>query len=97
MAEHWQEVLLAFGVLSPMISFWVLVFYGPKLGKPASGWFTVVMGMGIPLACATAVGYHWWFVAGDAARTALTEASLSHFRLFALIILWFSSKVAQSI
>jgi len=72
MGQHWQEVFLACGVLSPMISFWMLVFFGPKMGKPAAGWFAVVFGMGIPLALASAVTCHWWFIADDALRASLT-------------------------
>ncbi len=59
MANHSYELALALGVLSPLISFWVLVFFGPKLGKPLSGWFGVLMGMGVPLALATYVLLGW--------------------------------------
>ena len=72
MGEHTYEICLALGVLSPMIGFWLLVFFGPKMGKPASGWFTVVMGMGVPLALATYVLLGWWG-ADDATRASLTE------------------------
>jgi hypothetical protein len=50
MANHSYELALALGVLSPLISFWILVFFGPKMGKPLSGWFGVALGMGVPLA-----------------------------------------------
>jgi len=57
--NHSYELVLAFGVLSPLVSFWLLVFWGSKLGKPAAGWTAVVLGMGIPLACATYVLIGW--------------------------------------
>jgi len=59
MTEHSYELVLALGVLSPLLSFWILVFGGPKLGKPAAGWTAVVLGMGVPLACATYVLIGW--------------------------------------
>ncbi len=59
MMEHSLELALALGVLSPLISFWVLVFWGPKLGKPAAGWTAVVLGMGVPLVIATYVLIGW--------------------------------------
>jgi NADH-quinone oxidoreductase subunit L len=59
MTDHSYELALALGVLSPLVSFWLLVFWGPKLGKPAAGWTTVILGMGIPLACATYVLIGW--------------------------------------
>ncbi len=60
MTGHTYEILLAAGILSPFISFWLLVFFGAKMGKPASGWFGVVLGMGVPLVCATIVLISWW-------------------------------------
>jgi len=72
MAEHTYEILLALGVLSPFVSFWLLVFFGSKLGKPASGWLAVVLGMGVPLVLATVVLIGW--MGEDAAsKTQLTE------------------------
>ena len=59
MASHTYEILLALGVLAPFISFWVLVFFGPRIGKPAAGWFAVALGMGVPLICATWVLLGW--------------------------------------
>ncbi len=59
MGEHTYEILLALGVLSPMVSFWLLVFFGPKMGKPGAGWFAVVLGMGVPLVLATIVLVGW--------------------------------------
>ncbi|MCH8853354.1 MAG: NADH-quinone oxidoreductase subunit L, partial [Planctomycetes bacterium] len=59
MESHSYEILLALGVLSPFVSFWILVFFGPRLGKPAAGWVAVVLGMGIPLVLATYVLIGW--------------------------------------
>ena len=59
MAEHYYEILLAIGVVSPFVGFWTLVFFGPKLGKPLSGWFAVVVGMGVPLVMASMVLVGW--------------------------------------
>jgi NADH-quinone oxidoreductase subunit L len=67
------ELALALGILSPFVSFWILVFFGPRLGKPAAGWLGVVMGMGIPLACATYVLISWWFFEDPASRSQLTD------------------------
>ena len=57
--SHTYEILLALGILAPMVSFWLLVLFGPKMGKPASGWFGVVLGMGVPLLFATIVLVGW--------------------------------------
>ncbi|UCE60977.1 MAG: NADH-quinone oxidoreductase subunit L [Phycisphaerales bacterium] len=59
MNGHTYEILLALGVLAPFVSFWILVFFGPKMGKPGAGWFGVVMGMGIPLVLAIIVLVGW--------------------------------------
>jgi NADH-quinone oxidoreductase subunit L len=59
MASHSYELLLALGVLLPLLSFWALVFFGPKLGKPAAAWFAVVFGMGVPLLLSTWVLIGW--------------------------------------
>ncbi len=72
MTSHTYEILLAMGVLSPFISFWILVFWGPKLGKPVAGWTAVVLGMGVPLLCATWV-LLGWCGADEATRASLTE------------------------
>jgi NADH-quinone oxidoreductase subunit L len=71
MTASWYEILLALGVLSPLVSFWVLVFAGPRLGKPRAGWTAVVLGMGVPLLLATIVLVGWWFES-PAERAALT-------------------------
>ena len=70
--SHTYEILLALGLLSPMVSFWLLVLFGSKLGKPGAGWFGVVLGMGVPLVLSTIVLVGWW---GDdpATRASLTE------------------------
>jgi NADH-quinone oxidoreductase subunit L len=57
--NHTYEICLALGVLAPFVSFWLLVFFGPKLGKPLSGWVAVALGMGVPLALATYVLIGW--------------------------------------
>ncbi len=72
MAEHSLEIALALGVLSPFVSFWLLVFFGPKLGKPLAGWTAVVLGMGVPLALATWVLMQWLGM-DAAARATLAE------------------------
>ena len=59
MAEHSYEIALSLGVLSPFVSFWILLFWGPKLGKPLAGWTAVVLGMGVPLLMATYVLIGW--------------------------------------
>ncbi len=72
MNGHTYEIFLALGVLSPFISFWLLVFFGPKLGKPWAGWCAVILGMGVPLAMASIVLWGW--LGEDAAsRAMLTE------------------------
>ena len=73
---HTYEILLALGILSPMIGFWVLVLFGPKLGKPGAGWLGVVMGMGIPLVLATYVLVNWWWGEDAASRALLEENAL---------------------
>ncbi len=60
MTQHSYEIALALGILSPLVSFWILVFFGPRLGKPASGWVGVILGMGVPLALATYVLLGWY-------------------------------------
>lgn len=75
MPSHTYELLLALGVLSPMVSFWLLVFFGPRLGKPAAGWLAVVLGMGVPLICASVVLYGWWFDADAVTRLQLTDGA----------------------
>ncbi len=72
MANHSYEILLALGVLSPLVSFWLLVFFGSKLGKPASGWVAVVLGMGVPLILATIVLVSWLGEVKSGSAAALT-------------------------
>jgi len=74
MAQHSYEIALSVGVFSPMVSFWILVFFGPKFGKPAAGWFALVLGMGVPLACATYV-LLGWLGAMDAGQSAALTAN----------------------
>ena len=71
MGNHSYEIALALGILSPFASFWILVFFGPRLGKPTAGWFAVVLGMGVPLAMATYVLLGWLGL-DPAARDQLT-------------------------
>ena len=52
------ENYLLIGVLVPFISFWVLMLFGPRLGKPLAGWVTVAaMGISCILATVTLVPY----------------------------------------
>ncbi len=73
MANHTYEILLALGVLSPFVGFWLLVFFGPKLGKPTAGWIAVLLGMGVPMLLAGYVLFNWWYVEIPDARQLLTE------------------------
>ena len=73
MTSHTYEILLALGLLSPLLSFWVLVLYGPRMGKPGAGWFGVIFGMGVPLLLSTIVLIGWRFFEDPASRAALTE------------------------
>ncbi|MFQ5495832.1 MAG: NADH-quinone oxidoreductase subunit L, partial [Phycisphaerae bacterium] len=73
MTSHTYEILLALGVVSPLIGFWILVFFGAKLGKPAAGHVAVVLGMGVPLALATYVLVGWWGAVHDGTAAMLTE------------------------
>ena len=59
MNGHTYEIILALGLLSPLVSFWILVFWGSRLGKPGAGWTAVLLGMGLPLVCATYVLVGW--------------------------------------
>ena len=59
MNGHFYELCLALGVLSPLVSFWLLVFFGAKLGKPKAGWVAVMLGMGVPLVLASIVLVGW--------------------------------------
>jgi len=72
MGSHTYEILLALGVLSPFVTFWILVFGGPKLGKPTSGWVAVAGGMGIPLLLATYVLIGWLGEVASGNAAALT-------------------------
>ncbi len=70
--SHKYEILLAVAVVLPFISFWALVFAGPKLGKPKAGWFAVVLGMGLPCVLATIVLIGWGLFETPETRAALT-------------------------
>ena len=55
----WYEQSLALGTLIPLIGFALLVFFGHRLGKPASGWLAVAaMGVSCLLATCVLVGWH---------------------------------------
>lgn len=69
--NHSYEIALALGILSPFISFWLLVLFGPRLGKPLAGWTGVVLGMGVPLGCAAYVLLNW-LGESEAARATLS-------------------------
>jgi len=70
--NHIYEILLAIAIVLPFISFWVLVFAGPKLGKPKAGWFAVVLGMGLPCVLATIVLVGWGLFETPESRAELT-------------------------
>ena len=65
----WYEQFLTVGTLLPLVSFGLLVFFGHRLGKPASGWFAVA-GMGISCVLAICV-LAGWYGLDDAARAEL--------------------------
>ncbi len=69
----WYELFLSVGTLIPLISFVVLVFFGHRLGKPASGWFTVAA-MGLSCVLATCVLASWHGL-DDTARAQLTAGA----------------------
>ncbi|MHC4697455.1 MAG: NADH-quinone oxidoreductase subunit L [Planctomycetota bacterium] len=77
MTGHTYEILLTLGILSPFVGFWILVFFGPKLGKPAAGWVGVILGMGIPLVLATYVVIGWL---GDLESGRTAELTAGAFR-----------------
>ncbi len=74
MGAHFYEILLAAGVVSPFVSFWLLVFFGPRLGKPKAGWVAVVLGMGVPLVLSTVVLVGW--LGEDASSKAALSAGV---------------------
>ncbi len=76
MGNHTYELLLALGVLSPFVSFWLLVFFGPRLGKPLAGWVGVVLGMGVPLALSSYVLVNWLGEVESGQAAALTASAL---------------------
>ncbi len=67
------ETYLAIGVVIPLISFVILLFFGPRLGKPTAGWVAVsAMGASCVLATMTLVGWHG---EDSIARMSLTAAA----------------------
>ena len=69
------EIALIAGILAPFVSFWILVFWGPRLGKPLAGWVGVALGMGVPLALAFYVLIGWWGFETPESRQHLSEAA----------------------
>jgi len=71
------EAYLIIGTLVPFAAFWLLVFFGHRLGKPLSGWVAVAgMGASCVLATITLVGWHGQVDGGTSA--ALIESARSH-------------------
>ncbi len=68
--------MLVWGVLCPLISFVILVFFGSRLGKPVSG-YVACAGMGISMVLALLVFGQWWGMDG-AERAAASVAALDH-------------------
>jgi len=60
---HVFEICLIAGVVAPLVMFAVLVFFGARIGKPASGWVAVT-GVGISLALSIYVLLGWSADAG---------------------------------
>ncbi|MFQ5491724.1 MAG: hypothetical protein ACE5GE_13480, partial [Phycisphaerae bacterium] len=72
----WYEQLLVAGTLIPLVSFAFLVFFGHRLGKPASGWLTVAaMASSCVLATLVLVG---WQGMDPVQRAELTAAAATH-------------------
>jgi proton-translocating NADH-quinone oxidoreductase chain L len=78
MVAHSFELALALGILSPLVSFWILVFWGPRLGKPTAGWMAVVLGMGVPLVCATYVLVGWLDAINNYSAAELTAKAVRY-------------------
>jgi NADH-quinone oxidoreductase subunit L len=72
-ANHTYELLLALGVLAPLVSFALLVLFGGRLGKPAAGWLAVGLGMGVPMVLSLIVAAGWWGAIQDGSAAQLTE------------------------
>ena len=70
-SEHWQEILLALGVVIPVLSFAFLVFFGSSLGKPRSGWIAT-LAIGASTVLSTIVMVNWLGLSADQ-RAVLTE------------------------
>ncbi len=72
--EPFLAKLLAASLIPPFVTFWILVLWGPKIGKPRAGWVGLIGGMGLPLLLSTIVFVTWFFT--DAAhRDELTTAA----------------------
>ncbi len=72
----WYEQFLVAGTVVPLIGFAFLVFFGHRLGKPLSGWFTVLV-MGTSCVLATCVLFSWHGLS-PADRAELTAAAVSN-------------------
>jgi len=72
----WYEQLLALGTLVPLLCFTFLVFFGHRLGKPASGWFAVA-GMAVSCLLATCVLIGWQGLS-PAEQAELTREAADH-------------------
>ncbi|GIK15402.1 MAG: hypothetical protein BroJett003_03660 [Planctomycetota bacterium] len=72
--------LLAASLITPFLTFWILVLWGPKIGKPRAGWVGLIGGMGVPLAL-SAVVFATWFFTGPQQRAELTAAA-QHSQVF---------------
>ncbi|MCC7292352.1 MAG: NADH-quinone oxidoreductase subunit L [Phycisphaerales bacterium] len=72
--EPFLSKLLAASLIPPFLTFWILVLWGPKIGKPRAGWVGLIGGMGLPLLLSTIV-FVTWFFTGPEQRDALTSAA----------------------
>ncbi|UCG15320.1 MAG: NADH-quinone oxidoreductase subunit L, partial [Phycisphaerales bacterium] len=73
MTGHAYEIMLAIGVAVPLVWFAVLVFFGHRMGKPASGWFAV-SGVGISCVLSIIVLVSWLGL-GSEERIALADGA----------------------
>ena len=71
-----METMLVWGVVSPLISFVILAFFGSRLGKPVSG-YVACAGMGASMVLGLMVFAQWWGMDG-AERLAAGEAALAN-------------------
>ncbi len=74
----WYEQFLVLGTLLPLVGFAFLVFFGHRLGKPASGWFAVAV-MGASCVLATCVLVQWHGLSADQQAELTAQASFNQF------------------